>query len=80
VDGNQIGENNMGYCGQSTNPVKGLGHTKKELRWMEIYHAMFHRLRSEGYTEDRATELAGKHAYEECDRMAVSGGGDARKR
>jgi hypothetical protein len=24
----------MGYCGQSTNPVKGLGHTKSELRTM----------------------------------------------
>jgi hypothetical protein len=41
-------------------------------KWTELYKQHYFQLRAEGHTEDQATELAGKRAYEECDHLAMS--------
>jgi hypothetical protein len=38
-------------------------------KWTELYRTRFFQLRSQGHTEDQATALAGKYAYEECDKL-----------
>jgi hypothetical protein len=42
-------------------------------KWTEIYKERYFKLRAEGHTEDQATAMAGKYAYEECDKLATIG-------